>query len=112
MVVPGGHRQAEQRLQQPVDVSCLEQVHPARDQRDRVGRVRAMMASVLAYSLFTGACYFATEPWHVFALRAFQGKLFKKGRRPDIEIVLNLTIPAAHVAVGLAIRTVGDALTS
>src|SRR5512136_1383299 len=26
---------------------------------DRLGRVRAMTASILTYSLFTGACYFA-----------------------------------------------------
>jgi MFS transporter, SHS family, sialic acid transporter len=36
---------------------------------DRVGRVRAMSLSILTYSLFTGACYFATEPWHLGALR-------------------------------------------
>ncbi len=32
---------------------------------DRIGRVRAMSASILCYSLFTGLCYFATEPWHL-----------------------------------------------
>jgi MFS family permease len=36
---------------------------------DRIGRVRAMTFSVLVYSLFTGACYFATEPWHLAVLR-------------------------------------------
>lgn len=36
---------------------------------DRVGRVKAMTWSILAYSLFTGACYFAAEPWHLAALR-------------------------------------------
>jgi MFS family permease len=36
---------------------------------DRVGRVRAMTWSILCYSLFTGLCYFATEPWHLGALR-------------------------------------------
>src|SRR5262245_34471981 len=36
---------------------------------DRVGRVRAMSLSILTYSLFTGACYFATEPWHLGVLR-------------------------------------------
>lgn len=36
---------------------------------DRIGRVRAMTASILCYSLFTGLCYFATEPWHLAALR-------------------------------------------
>ena len=29
---------------------------------DRLGRVRAMVASILAYSLFTGFCYFAQTP--------------------------------------------------
>lgn len=36
---------------------------------DRIGRVRAMTLSILCYSLFTGLCYFATEPWHLGALR-------------------------------------------
>src|SRR5512137_3168189 len=31
---------------------------------DRVGRVRAMVLSILTYSIFTGLCYFAREPWH------------------------------------------------
>jgi MFS transporter, SHS family, sialic acid transporter len=36
---------------------------------DRVGRVRAMTASILCYSVFTGMCYFATAAWHIGALR-------------------------------------------
>ena len=28
-----------------------------------------MTWSILTYSLFTGGCYFATEPWHLGALR-------------------------------------------
>ena len=36
---------------------------------DRLGRVRAMMLSVLTYSIFTGLCYFAQAPWHLGALR-------------------------------------------
>lgn len=36
---------------------------------DRIGRVRAMTASILCYSLFTGVCYFAAEPWHLAVLR-------------------------------------------
>src|SRR5262245_45045925 len=36
---------------------------------DRIGRVRAMSLSILTYSLFSGLCYFATEPWHLGALR-------------------------------------------
>lgn len=36
---------------------------------DRIGRVRAMTWSILCYSLFTGLCYFAAQPWHLGALR-------------------------------------------
>lgn len=36
---------------------------------DRVGRVRAMMLSILAYSLFTGCCYFAQSPWQFGVFR-------------------------------------------
>lgn len=36
---------------------------------DRLGRVRAMTLSILAYSLFTGLAYFAQQPWHLGALR-------------------------------------------
>ncbi len=36
---------------------------------DRIGRVRAMSASILTYSLFTGLGYFVAEPWQLGALR-------------------------------------------
>jgi SHS family sialic acid transporter-like MFS transporter len=36
---------------------------------DRLGRVRAMMLSVLTYALLSGLCAFATAPWHIGALR-------------------------------------------
>lgn len=36
---------------------------------DRIGRVRAMTLSILAYSLFTGLAYFAQQPWHLGAFR-------------------------------------------
>ncbi len=36
---------------------------------DRVGRVRAMVLSILAYSLFTGCCYFSQTPWQFGAFR-------------------------------------------
>jgi MFS family permease len=32
---------------------------------DRFGRVRAMALSILTYSVFTGLCFFAAEPWHL-----------------------------------------------
>jgi len=36
---------------------------------DRMGRVRAMTLSILTYSVFTGLCFFAREPWELGALR-------------------------------------------
>jgi SHS family sialic acid transporter-like MFS transporter len=36
---------------------------------DRIGRVRAMSLSILTYAVFTGLCGFATEAWHIAALR-------------------------------------------
>ncbi|MGH7968853.1 MAG: MFS transporter, partial [Limisphaerales bacterium] len=36
---------------------------------DRVGRVRAMVLSILAYSLFTGCCYFVRAPWQLGLFR-------------------------------------------
>ncbi|MGD9646473.1 MAG: MFS transporter [Pirellulales bacterium] len=36
---------------------------------DRIGRVHALTASVLVYSVFTGACYFAGTAWHLAMLR-------------------------------------------
>lgn len=38
---------------------------------DRLGRVRAMILSILAYSLFTGFCYFVQAAWQLGALRFF-----------------------------------------
>ena len=36
---------------------------------DRVGRVRAMTLSILTYSIFTGLCFFAQQPWQLGAFR-------------------------------------------
>jgi MFS transporter, SHS family, sialic acid transporter len=36
---------------------------------DRFGRVRTMIWSILTYSIFTGLCYFATNPYQLGALR-------------------------------------------
>ncbi len=38
---------------------------------DRVGRVRAMIWSVLTYAIFSGLCGFATAPWQIAILRFF-----------------------------------------
>jgi MFS transporter, SHS family, sialic acid transporter len=32
---------------------------------DRIGRVRTMVLSILAYSIFTGLCFFANAPWQL-----------------------------------------------
>lgn len=37
---------------------------------DRIGRVRALTWSILAYALCSGLSAFATEPWHLFGLRS------------------------------------------
>ena len=36
---------------------------------DKFGRVRSMVMSILIYSLFTGACYFAAEAWQLGVFR-------------------------------------------
>lgn len=36
---------------------------------DKIGRVRSMTLSILAYSGFTGLCYFAAEPWQLGVYR-------------------------------------------
>lgn len=36
---------------------------------DKIGRVRAMVLSILTYSLFTGAGFFATQAWHLGVFR-------------------------------------------
>lgn len=36
---------------------------------DRIGRVRAMSLSIFTYAVFTGLCGFASEAWHIAALR-------------------------------------------
>ena len=36
---------------------------------DRIGRVRAMTLSILTYSIFSGLCFFAQQPWQLGALR-------------------------------------------
>ena len=49
---------------------------------DRIGRVRAMVWSVLVYSVFSGLCGFAEAPWHLAALR-FIALLGMEGSGPS-----------------------------
>jgi MFS transporter, SHS family, sialic acid transporter len=36
---------------------------------DRIGRTQSLAFSILTYSVLTGACYFASSPWELLALR-------------------------------------------
>ncbi len=36
---------------------------------DKIGRVRSMVIAILIYSLFTGACALAQQPWHLGVFR-------------------------------------------
>jgi MFS family permease len=40
---------------------------------DRFGRTRALIGSILVYSIFTGACGFAQSAWHLMVFRALLG---------------------------------------
>lgn len=40
---------------------------------DRIGRVRSMAAAIAFFAIFTGLCYFATEPWHLVLFRFLGG---------------------------------------
>lgn len=40
---------------------------------DRYGRTRALIGSILIYSVFTGACGFAQNAWHLMVCRALLG---------------------------------------
>ena len=68
---------------------------------DRLGRVRAMTMSILCYSLFTGCCYFATQPWHLGMFR-FIAALGMGG-----EWALGVALVAAHVVGALARHKIG-----
>jgi MFS family permease len=62
---------------------------------DKIGRVRAMAASILVYSIFTGLIYFAQEPWHLCAAR-FLGALGMGGEW-SLGIALVMEVwPAKH----------------
>src|SRR5512143_974453 len=40
---------------------------------DRYGRTRALIGSILVYSVFTGACGLAQNAWHLMVCRALLG---------------------------------------
>jgi MFS family permease len=83
---------------------------------DRVGRVRAMAGSVLAYSCFTGACYFATHPlqlgvlWFLAALGlggqwslgvALVLESWPEKRRPLLAGVIGAAANVGYLSLGI-----------
>jgi len=80
---------------------------------DRLGRVRAMVLSILAYSLFTGCCYFVQAAWQLGLFRflaavgmggewslgvALVMECWPEGRRPMLAGAIGA---AANVGFGL-----------
>jgi MFS family permease len=80
---------------------------------DRIGRVRTMALSVLTYSLFTGLCFFATQPWHLGALRFLSalgmGGEWSLGVALVMECWPEFRRPALAAAIGAA-SNIGFAL--
>jgi MFS transporter, SHS family, sialic acid transporter len=73
---------------------------------DRYGRVRTMIFSVLTYSLFTGAAYWAQVPWHLMALRFIasmgMGGQWSLGVALVVECWPGLTRPLLAGVIGAA----------
>ncbi len=73
---------------------------------DRFGRVRTMIFSVLTYSLFTGAAYWAQVPWHLMALRFIasmgMGGQWSLGVALVVECWPGLTRPLLAGVIGAA----------
>jgi len=73
---------------------------------DRYGRVRTMIFSVLTYSLFTGAAYWALVPWHLMILRFIasmgMGGQWSLGVALVVECWPGLTRPLLAGVIGAA----------
>jgi MFS family permease len=67
---------------------------------DRLGRVRAMVLSILTYSIFTGLCYFAQTPWHLGTLRFIAA--FGMGGEWSLGVALVMEVWPAHKRALLA----------
>src|SRR5262249_30640630 len=83
---------------------------------DRIGRVRAMTLSILTYSIFTGLCFFAREPWHLGTLRfiaavgmggewslgvALVVEAWPGGRRPLLAGIIGAAANLGYVLIAL-----------
>ncbi|MBM3887849.1 MAG: MFS transporter [Verrucomicrobia bacterium] len=83
---------------------------------DKIGRVRAMALSILAYSLCTGACYFATQAWHLGFFRfiaalgmggewslgvALVMECWPESKRPLMAGVIGMAANCGYALIGL-----------
>lgn len=83
---------------------------------DKIGRVRAMTLSILAYSLCTGACYFATAAWQLLAFRfiaalgmggewslgvALVMECWPESKRPLMAGVIGMAANCGYALIGL-----------
>jgi MFS family permease len=83
---------------------------------DRIGRVRSMALSVLAYSLFTGLGILAQHPWHLLVLRflaalgmggewslgvALVMEVWPDNRRPLMAALIGLSANFGFALIGL-----------
>jgi MFS family permease len=83
---------------------------------DKLGRVRAMVASILTYSLFTGACYFASAAWQLGLFRflaalgmggewslgvALVMECWPEGKRPLLAGVIGAAANFGYALIGL-----------
>jgi MFS family permease len=82
---------------------------------DRFGRTRALILSVLMYSVFTAACGFATEIWHLAVFRILLGLGFGGEWASGAALVAE-TWPAQHRGKALGLMqsswAIGYALAS
>jgi MFS family permease len=69
---------------------------------DRYGRTRALIGSILIYSIFTGACGLAQTAWHLMAFRALLG-IGMGGEWACGAALVSETWPAAHRGKALGI---------
>jgi MFS family permease len=69
---------------------------------DRFGRTRALIGSILIYSVFTGACGFAQTAWHLMVFRALLG-IGMGGEWASGAALVSETWPAEHRGKALGI---------
>jgi MFS family permease len=69
---------------------------------DRYGRTRALIGSILIYSIFTGACGLAQSAWHLMVFRALLG-VGMGGEWASGAALVSETWPAEHRGKALGI---------